>query len=171
MPTLTSSEVEQFLDEREHLLRIGTVDSDGTPRVVPIWFIRDGHELLFTPRTASVFWANLKRDPRVGISIDEDVYPYRKLTVQGSVETRYDAGRDAEWREVYRAIARRYVADEVADGYIENTLDQPRPLLALSLVEGKVTTWRMPSEGENPSGIWARRYYLDGTVMARLADS
>ena len=54
MPKLTSEEVEQFLDEPGHLARIGTVDVDGMPRVVPLWFIiRDG-QLLFTPRTPAL---------------------------------------------------------------------------------------------------------------------
>lgn len=102
MPSPASNEVEEFPDEREHLLRIATVDADGMPRVVPIWFIRDGRNLLFTPRSASVFWGNLKRDPRVGISMDEAVYPYRKLTAQGSVQILHEPGQDDEWREVYR---------------------------------------------------------------------
>ena len=40
-------------------------------------------DLLFTPRGPSVFLANIRRDPRVGLSIDEDPLPYRKLTVRG----------------------------------------------------------------------------------------
>ena len=40
MPKLTEDEVFAFLDEREHLVRIGTVDADGMPRVVLLWFIR-----------------------------------------------------------------------------------------------------------------------------------
>ena len=39
MPGLSQSELESFLDEPGHLLRLGTVGSDGLPRVVPIWFI------------------------------------------------------------------------------------------------------------------------------------
>ena len=50
MPQLTSAEIDAFLDEPGHLLRVGTVDDDGFPRVVPIWFIRHDDEILFTPR-------------------------------------------------------------------------------------------------------------------------
>ena len=52
-----------FLDEPGHLLRVATVDDDGFPRVVPIWFIRRDDEILFTPRGPSVFLANIRRDP------------------------------------------------------------------------------------------------------------
>jgi hypothetical protein len=41
----------------------------------------------------------------------------------------------------------------------------------VALADARVSTWRMPLEGEAPTGIWARRYYLDGTKMAALADA
>jgi nitroimidazol reductase NimA-like FMN-containing flavoprotein (pyridoxamine 5'-phosphate oxidase superfamily) len=83
MPKLSPDEVDAFLDERGHLLRVATVDADGHPSVVPIWFVRVGDDILFTPRGPSVFLANIRRDPRVGLSIDEDALPYRKVTVRG----------------------------------------------------------------------------------------
>ena len=54
MTKLSRDEVQQFLSEREHLARIGTVDSDGMPRVLPLWFIIQGDELLFTPRSLAI---------------------------------------------------------------------------------------------------------------------
>lgn len=171
MPRLTSPEIDEFLGEREHLVRIGTVDEDGTPRVVPAWFIYNHGYILFTPRSASVFLANLRRDPRIALSIDEDEPPYRKVSVQGEAEVLHDLGEDADWRDEYREIARRYITPEQTDAYIESTIDQPRPLIGVPLGGSRVTSWRMPLAGEKPSGIWARRYYLDGTKMAEVADS
>ena len=60
MAKLSRDEVQQFLSEREHLARIGTVDSDGMPRVLPLWFIIQGDELLFTPRSLAVIWKNIE---------------------------------------------------------------------------------------------------------------
>lgn len=172
MPKMTTQEVEAFLDEPGHLLRVGTVDADGFPRVVPIWFIRRGDDVLFTPRGPSVFLANIRRDPAVGLSIDEDPLPYRKVTVQGVARIVHDVGEDDEWRDLYRSIAKRYVPDDAADAYVNDTIDQPRALIAVSLVgDSRTTTWRMPVAGEDGTGIWHRRYFLDGTHMADLADS
>jgi nitroimidazol reductase NimA-like FMN-containing flavoprotein (pyridoxamine 5'-phosphate oxidase superfamily) len=171
MPKMTDDEVRSFLDEPGHLVRIGTIDDDGWPRVVPTWFIRQDHDVVFTPRSPAAFLANLRRDRRVGLSIDEDPLPYRKVTVQGTARIIHEPGADDEWRDVYRAIACRYVPADVAEDYIQNTIDQPRALIGVSLADARVTTWRMPAEGEAPTGIWARRYYLDGTHMAKLADS
>lgn len=171
MPKLSRSEVDTFLDERHHLLRIATVGTDGYPSLVPVWFIRRGEDLLFTPRAASAFLGDLRRDPRVAVSVDEDALPYRKVTIRGDVRMVHDLGADDEWRDLYRSIAKRYISDEAADGYVDGTIDQPRALLAISLAApSRVTTWRMPLPGEDGTGIWHRRYYGDGTMMAQLAD-
>lgn len=170
MPRLTESELQTFLDQPGILVRIATVDDDGMPRAVPTWFIHRDGEIFFTPRAASVFLGNLRRDPRVGLTIDEDPLPYRKVTVQGTTRLVHDVGEDDVWRELYRQIAYRYVPAEEADAYVQNTIDQPRALLAVSLAGSRVTTWRMPVDDEDGTGIWHRRYYGDGTIMADIAD-
>lgn len=53
MPKLTDDDVTAFLDERRHLARIATIDRDGFPRVLPIWFIR--HERYYLRGTK---WAD-----------------------------------------------------------------------------------------------------------------
>jgi len=168
MPKLTEMELSGFLDEREHLARIATVDDDGFPRVLPLWFIRDGRRLLFTPRSPAIIWHNIVRDPKVGITIDEGAQPYRKLTVQGVVEVVHEPGDDDAWRETYRSIARRYTADWFADGYVDGTDDQPRALCAIDLdaPTTRLSTWRMPVSGEDPRSVWASRYFLPGTKWA-----
>ena len=129
----------------------------GRPRriaaVVPTWFIRQDDDIVFTPRAPAVFLANLRRDPRVGLSIDEDALPYRKVSVQGTARTLYEPGADDEWRDLYRAIACRYVPADAAEAYLRSTVDQPRALIAVALPDGRVTTWRMPVENEHPTGI------------------
>lgn len=170
MPKLDPDETAAFLDEPGHLVRIGTVDADGMPRVTPTWFISDGGRILFTPRAASVFLANLRRDPRVGLVIDETALPYRKVNVAGSAEIVHDLGDDDTWRDTYRAIATRYIEPDAAESYIQATIDQPRALIGVSLESAKVTSWRMPVGEEDGTGIWARRYYGDGTKMAERAD-
>jgi nitroimidazol reductase NimA-like FMN-containing flavoprotein (pyridoxamine 5'-phosphate oxidase superfamily) len=164
MPRLSSDELDMFLAERGHLVRIATVDSDGTPRVVPLWFVRIGGEVFFTPRAPAVLHLNLQRDDRLGLSIDEDALPYRKVTVQGRARLVHGAGHDDEWRDLYRSIAGRYIPPEAANAYVDGTADQPRALYAVSLSSpSRVSSWRMPLPNEDPTGIWAKRYYVPGT--------
>ena len=170
MPKLTDDDVAAFLDELGHLVRIATVDADGMPRNVPLWFIHHDGMIVFTPRVHSVLLANVRRDPRIGLTIDEEALPYRKLTVQGVADVVHEPGEDDVWRDLYLRIAMRYVPEDGARAYVTGTDDQPRALIGVRLADARVSTWRMPVGDEDGTGIWARRYYLDGTKFAGLAD-
>ncbi|MDE0692805.1 MAG: pyridoxamine 5'-phosphate oxidase family protein [Gammaproteobacteria bacterium] len=167
MPRLTARERDAFLSERGVLMRIATVREDGSPLVTPIWFIYEEGAIWFTPRAASEWFACLRKDPRVALCIDEEASPYRKVVIEGTAELRHDLGADDLWRDRYRRIAKRYVNEEGAEAYIQNTIDQERGLYLVPLAGSKVRTWRMPVQGESPTGIWARRYYAPGTRYAR----
>jgi nitroimidazol reductase NimA-like FMN-containing flavoprotein (pyridoxamine 5'-phosphate oxidase superfamily) len=164
---MTDAERDAFLNEPGVLLKIATVSPEGGPLVTPIWFIREGDRIYFTPRQHSEWLAHLRVNPSVALCIDEQPYPYRKVLVQGRSEIVHDVGRDDEWRELYRRIAGRYVSPEDAQTYVEETIDQPRALLAISLASSKVRSWRMPIEGESYKGIWANRYYTPDAKILR----
>ena len=168
MPKLTNAEMLGFLDERGHLARIGTVDDDEFPRVLPLWFVRVDHRLLFTPRSAAIIWHNIRRDPKIGITIDESEQPYRKITVQAVCDVVHPPGEDDAWRDLYRTITGRYTAEWFDDEYVDGTDDQPRALCAVDLDASttRLSTWRMPVTGEDRRGVWAKRYFLPGTKWA-----
>ncbi|HEX5267359.1 MAG TPA: pyridoxamine 5'-phosphate oxidase family protein, partial [Acidimicrobiales bacterium] len=109
---MTPAEVDAFLAEPGQLVRIGTTDPDGSPLVVPTWFIVEDGVFLVTPRERSRWLANLTADPRVCFTVDESVGPYRKVVVRGSAETIHPLGHDDAWRDVYRRITMRYVPVE-----------------------------------------------------------
>lgn len=171
MPKLSDHEIAEFLGERGHLARIATVRGDGSPSVVPVWFIFEGGKVLITPRKHSAFLADVLREPRVAITIDEDQGRYRKVLFEGKAEVLFPVGEDRKWDDVYRRIACRYIDEASADYYLTETKDQPRALIGVDRAKAKVTTWRMPTENEPYSGIWARRYYDAGTKMANAATS
>ena len=138
MPALTTDERQAFLDQPGILVRIATIRADGAPHVTPAWFIYEDGEILITPRKESAWLAHLRRDPRIALTIDEEAGPYRKITVEGVARIAYDLGRDAEWRDTYRRIACRYVPEAGAEHYIQETIDQPRALIAVPLAGSKV---------------------------------
>ena len=169
MPKLTEQEQTAFLAERGHLARIATVASNGAPSVVPVWFVFENDRILITPRKHSAFYKNIKPEPRVAITIDEDTGRYRKVLFEGKAEVLYEVGDDRKWDDIYRRIACRYVDEASADFYLTETKDQPRALIGVERAKAKVTTWRMPADNEPYSGIWASRYYDTGTKMAGAA--
>lgn len=163
MPKLSATERDQFLSEPGVLMRVAVTREDGRPLVTPIWFIYEQGAIYFTPREKSAWFACLRRDPQVALCIDEQPLPYRKVIVEGEAELVHDVGEDDLWRDQYRRIAGRYVDAEGAEAYVQNTIDQPRGLFRVALADARLSTWRMPVEGEDGMGIWHERYYVPGT--------
>ena len=126
---------------------------------MPIWFVFEENRIWMTPREQSAWWTDVQHDLRVAAVVDEEALPYRKVILRGSVEIVHGLGEDDLWRDRYRRIAMRYTPEEAADAYLTTTHDEPRALLALDCDPSTVTTWRMPVAGEDPTGIWASRYY------------
>lgn len=165
MPKMSNDEVLAYLEGPGRLVRIGTVDGDGLPLVVPTWFVlRDG-ELLVTPRERSSWFANLQRSPKTCFTIDGDGC---QVVVRGEVRVVHPLGHDDEWRDVYRVITLRYLPEAAADAYLRDTWDEPRALVGLHLEASVVTTWRFPMrEGEDWLDVWAPRYYHEGHPRSR----
>lgn len=167
MPRMTPAERAAFLAEPGIVMRISVVRADGSPLVTPLWFIHEDDSIYFTPRERSEWYACLKRDPRIALSIDEQPLPYRKVIVEGRAELVHDLGTDAAWRDRYERIARRYVSADAAAAYIHTTIDQPRALFRVRLAHAKVRSWRMPVGPEPGDGIWHQRYYASGSKLKR----
>ena len=64
-----------------------TIRPDGSPQSSVMWFHWNGHRLRFTHRTDRQKYDNLRRDPRVSLSIRDPDRPYRFLEVRGHVES------------------------------------------------------------------------------------
>lgn len=158
---MTSAELDDFLDEPGHLLRLGTTGTDGLPRVVPIWFIHREGAIWFTPRAKSAWLDDLRAYPGVCATIDETEAPLRKLIARGRAQLVHDLGADAEWRDLYREIACRYTPERFADAYLADTIDEPRALFRLDLADSEMSSWRMPirERGEDPLAVWGKQYY------------
>ncbi len=158
---MTRAEVDEFLAEPGHHVRIATVDAGGQPLVVPAWFLYRDDRIYVTPRARSEWFCHLRDDPRTCFSIDEEPLPYRKVTIRGTVEILHPPGEDDAWRDIYRAIALRYWQPSPTDDYLDRTSHVRRALVALACDYDSpaTTTWRLPRSGEDQAGIWASRYW------------
>jgi Pyridoxamine 5'-phosphate oxidase len=57
---------------------------DGSPHSVPVWIdIDDQDRLVFYKEDSSIGLRNLKRDPRVAVSVTDVENPYRSVIVRG----------------------------------------------------------------------------------------
>jgi nitroimidazol reductase NimA-like FMN-containing flavoprotein (pyridoxamine 5'-phosphate oxidase superfamily) len=65
--------------------RLAYVWTDGTPRVVPIWFHWNGRQefVLGTPPKAPKLRA-LAKNPKVALTVDDNAFPHKVLLVRGT---------------------------------------------------------------------------------------
>ena len=49
---------------------VATIDPDGSPHVVPLWFVWPEEAIYLSTRRDGRTWANVGRDPRVAVTID-----------------------------------------------------------------------------------------------------
>jgi PPOX class probable F420-dependent enzyme len=73
---MNGEELASFLAE-QHTCRLATTGPDG-PHVAPVWFVWDGQALWVYSLTRSQRWANVTRDPRVAVVVD-DGHHYHEL--------------------------------------------------------------------------------------------
>jgi hypothetical protein len=95
--------------------RLAYVWPDRTPRVVPIWFHWNGHDVVLgTPMKAPKVRA-LSANPHVALTIDGNVWPYKVLQIRGTARVETVAGVVPE----YALAAERYFGAEQGRAWVE----------------------------------------------------
>jgi len=95
--------------------RLAYVWTDGTPRVVPIWFHWNGKDIVMaTPPKAPKLKA-LAKNPKVSLTIDDNVFPHKVLLIRGTARLEPVDGIVTE----YEAAASRYFDAALAEGWLK----------------------------------------------------
>lgn len=94
---MTPEEIDAFLAE-QRTCRVATVSPDGRPHVGALWFAWDGTSLWLYSIVRSRRWADLRRDPRVAVVVDDgtDYGELRGVELSGTVEFVGEAPRTGE---------------------------------------------------------------------------
>lgn len=74
---MTPAELDAFLTE-QRTCRVATVSADGRPHLSALWFAWDGTALWLYSLTRSRRWAELRRDARLAVIVD-DGHDYGEL--------------------------------------------------------------------------------------------
>jgi PPOX class probable F420-dependent enzyme len=85
------------------LAHAATIGPDGEPRTQPVWFQWEGTHLLMSHTKARQKYRNLRREPRIALSIVDPRDPYRYIEVRGTVEI-----EDDPEGELIDQLSRRY---------------------------------------------------------------
>ncbi len=113
---MSAEELTSFLGE-QRTCRFATAGQTG-PHVAPVWFVWDGQALWVYSLTRSQRWANLARDPRAAVVVD-DGHHYHELrgveiegqaAVVGPVPRTGEDPQPPELAEPERLMAAKYFA-------------------------------------------------------------
>src|SRR3954465_14662663 len=88
--TMTPDEGHAFLSHGTRTAKLATSGPGGQPHVMPVWFMLDAEELVFTTWGESVKARNLRRNPRAAVIVDEEVAPYAFVHIRGRVKLSED---------------------------------------------------------------------------------
>jgi PPOX class probable F420-dependent enzyme len=109
--------------------RLAYVWTDGTPRVIPIWFHWDGREFVMgTPPKAPKLKA-LARNPKVSLTIDDNNFPHKVLLVRGTAKLQPVDGVVPE----YALAAERYFGDQQGKAWVTQLSGMVQSMVRISI--------------------------------------
>jgi PPOX class probable F420-dependent enzyme len=116
MSEMTKDEIKKFLLQGTFTAKLGTINKDGTPHVVPIWYTVDEEgKIIFNTGHKSVKAKNIRRDNRVRLCVDDQAPLFSFVTIYGIAEL-----ISSEPSEVYKwakIIAARYMGNDMSEVY------------------------------------------------------
>lgn len=116
MSEMTKDEIRSFLLQGTFTGKLGTINKNGTPHVVPIWYTIDNEDnIIFNTGGNSVKAKNIQRDNRVRLCVDDQFPLYSFVTIDGIAEIISD--EPAEIFKWAKTIAARYMGYDKAEEY------------------------------------------------------
>jgi len=103
-----------FLMDGARTGKVATVRANGWPHVAPVWYIMDGDTVIFTTGHTTVKAANIRRDGRISICVDDEVPPFAFARIDGTAEMSDDMDERKKWAT---RIAAKYMGDDLAEAY------------------------------------------------------
>lgn len=120
------------LFEKRAFANVATLMPDGSPQVTPMWVDYDGTYVLVNTARGRQKDRNLRRDPRVALTIMDPDNPYRYLLIRGRVAEITEQGAV----EHIDALAKKYTG---ADKYQNLQPGEVREIIKIQ--PEQVTGW------------------------------
>lgn len=84
----------RLLKEGKNFAAVATLMPDGSPHVTVTWIDTDGKHVIFNTAEGRLKPKNLRRDPRVAISVINSENPYQQVVIRGRVVEMTHEGAD-----------------------------------------------------------------------------
>ncbi len=104
----------QLLLQSKIPARLAYVGTDGSPRVVPIWFHWNGQEIVMASPPKAPKLKALTKNLKVALTIDENDFPQKVLMIRGTARLESVDGIVPE----YEACAARYFDEKQARAWL-----------------------------------------------------
>lgn len=107
MPAKLSDGVRRLF-EGANFAHLATLMPDGSPQVTPVWVDLDGDRILVNTAEGRAKPRNVRRDPRVAVSITNQANPYAAAFIRGRVVETTHTGAD----ELIDKLAKKYIGQD-----------------------------------------------------------
>lgn len=107
MPATLSEEVRKLFLE-PNFAHLATLMPDGSPQATPVWVDLEDGRILVNTAEGRAKPRNVRRDPRVAISIAKQDNPYTSASVRGRVVEMRHEGAD----QLIDKLAKKYIGQD-----------------------------------------------------------
>jgi PPOX class probable F420-dependent enzyme len=149
---MSKMEIKKFLLYGTFTAKLATVKKDGSPHVVPIWFVLDDTkdrttkkigDIILTTYEGSLKARNIERDNRISICIDDQTPQFSFVTISGTAKIfRYKQNELLKWAT---KIAGRYMGKSNAKAYGERNSTEGAVLVRIRptkiIAEKEIAAW------------------------------
>jgi hypothetical protein len=135
MPELSAEELETRVNE-EHVAALVTLNEDGSPHVAPVWYLHRAGSLQIVTSESYAKTRNIRRDPRVALSIASDSEPYWYVVFEG--EATID---EQNVEQSTFDICIRYQGEEAGAAYARELLAESGTVV-LRISPTHIKTWK-----------------------------
>lgn len=112
---MTEDEVRAFMTTGSRTGKLATVNPDGSPHVVSIWFDFDSNgDAVFVTQASSRKARNMRHDPRAALLVDTMSMPFDWARIDGTVTFSDDPDDLLHWAT---ETCRRFVGDDLAEQF------------------------------------------------------
>lgn len=113
--SIFTDEQQAFLAKSAWTGKVATTRKDGRPHVAPVWFeVDEDDTIIFTTWHTTVKAANIRRDGRICICMDDQAPPFTFMIIEGTATL---AAGDEKLLYWATRIAGKYMGQEQAEAY------------------------------------------------------
>jgi PPOX class probable F420-dependent enzyme len=100
------------LIEAKNFAQLATLNKDGSPQVSPVWVEMDGDKIVVNSENKRLKVRNMRRDPRVSVSVQNSENPYEYVGIKGKV---VDVTTEGGFEGIDR-LAKKYLGQDKYPG-------------------------------------------------------